>query len=1271
MGSGAAPAAARKRGGYPVAVVGPVELSAFAPRIGVEWLAQDPTTTWRTADGTIGFFDVSGFTRLSERLARLGKLGSEAISEIVDGIYEGLIDPVLAYGGDVIQFSGDAILVLFTGDDHARRGALAAAAMQRFITRSGRVETELGAVRLRMSVGMHSGELHFVLLGAEHRHVLAFGPGASAMCAMEKVADAGEVLVSDAMAAALDPRWLGGARDGGRLLRRVPVPDLTAADATHGVAAPDGPAADFVAPSLRVVLGSGSSHGEHRQLVLGFVGVRGVDHVFGSSGADEASARLRTLAYGVERVAADLELTWVSADALPGGCDFFLVAGAPAMREDDEDRMLIAMRRILAIDSGLRTAAGVNRGRIFVGDVGHPRRRVYGVTGDAANLAARVMAHAPDGLLLATPPVLERTRLRFDAEPLLPFRAKGKAAPVETMSVGDARGRRDAPDRQELVGRDDETDTLLRAVVASDGVTVEVVGAAGLGKTRIVEEVRRRAPGSDEWLWLRGEPYAAADAYAPFRTALRASLGLAAGADPATVGAALLARARAVAPEIVPWLPLLALVVDGVVEATDEVQRLAPEFVRDRLHETVTTYVAAALPARVVVAEDTHWFDEASRALLDHLADVDQPCRFAVVTTRRPEGASIAERAPFIRIDLTPLDRAAATRIAISAAEDAGMSDHDLGVLVERAGGNPLFLRELVLARRAGSGMPDSLERLLASRVDTVDLGSRTVLRDASVVGPEVDLALLAEACGDDRVVEPDTWRALSEFVTIDRGAIRFRHELVRVAAYEGLSYRRRRELHGRVGDALAARAQTPPGALALHFAEAQRWPEAWRWSVAAARDAQSKVALVEAIEHFERALHAARRLDLADADVAVVGESLGDAALRVGRLEDAVAAYRVTGARTDLPAATRGRLMRKVGEVREREGRYRESIRWLRRAMRILDGCSEPEAETESVRAQLAYSVTRHYQGHFREALEAARPVVSRATSIGDARAVAQAYLQLEMNAGRLGLPERADHEARGLELWEQLGDDLGLGNLLLNVAVTALNAGNTARALELNARARAAYERAGDVIGAGIAVNNRAEILTDQGHWDEARECLLVARRIMRAAGYRFGVALTTSGLSRLELRAHRTEEAQSLLAEALDEFRALGSDDMVLDTRVREVEVLLYTGRAEQALSCARQVIRDLDTFGPYPVVPITARRFAAYALLALGDVASARIALEDARERADREHARYESALTRLALAECAHREGAPDDEPPTVAAQILEGLGVVEVPPIPT
>jgi len=268
-----------------------------------------------------------------------------------------------------------------------------------------------------------------------------------------------------------------------------------------------------------------------------------------------------------------------------------LTAGAPRVVGDDEDRMLLAMRRVLEGHRRLPVHIGVNRGNVFCGDVGPQYRRTYAVMGDATNLSARLMARAPAGELYSTAAVLQRATTRFDLRALEPLSVKGKARPVEAWSVGPAvggRARERVAEHFPLVGREREVaalDVAIGAARRGSGRIVEISGEEGIGKSRLLDELRRRATGMRR-LHAACEPYSASSPYATWRELLRPLLG--AGHDDDV-----LERLRAIVedadPTLTPWLPLLGIAFDVDAPLTPEVEALAPEFrasrrrvVRDR-----------------------------------------------------------------------------------------------------------------------------------------------------------------------------------------------------------------------------------------------------------------------------------------------------------------------------------------------------------------------------------------------------------------------------------------------------------------------------------------------------------------------------------------------------------------------------------------------------------------------------------------------------------------------------------------------------------------
>ena len=141
----------------------------YVPAVVIDWLRESPDDSHRMVDGTLALIDISGFTRLTERFARAGKVGAEEVSQILNAAFVSLLDVAYEYGADLIKWGGDAVLLLFQGDGHAVTACAAASEMRRTLRQAGKVTGIAGSATLRMSAGVLSGQVMFFLVGSRHR----------------------------------------------------------------------------------------------------------------------------------------------------------------------------------------------------------------------------------------------------------------------------------------------------------------------------------------------------------------------------------------------------------------------------------------------------------------------------------------------------------------------------------------------------------------------------------------------------------------------------------------------------------------------------------------------------------------------------------------------------------------------------------------------------------------------------------------------------------------------------------------------------------------------------------------------------------------------------------------------------------------------------------------------------------------------------------------------------------------------------------------------
>ncbi len=306
-----------------------------------------------------------------------------------------------------------------------------------------------------------------------------------------------------------------------------------------------------------------------------------------------------------------------------------------------------------------------------------------------------------------------------------------------------------------------------------------------------------------------------------------------------------------------------------------------------------------------------------------------------------PEGSST-------RIELGPLGEEAALELARAATEDAPLPERELSLLVARSGGSPLFLRELIAAARSGDAvesLPQSIEDVVAARIDRLPVDARQLLRRMSVLGQSFPVDLLAEVVDDLPGPDDPTWRPGRRVRQPGRNRGRFPSATTcsRDSAYGGLTFRVRRQLHARAADTIHRRSgdghDEQLELLSFHYLHSQRFAEAWAYSRRAAERAVAVYANAEAAEFYERAIAAARRLpDLTTGQVAEVHEAMGDARNRSGEYTAAAAAYRAARRLIGDDTVSEARLMLKLARVQGWLDRYGNALRWISRGLRVLE---------------------------------------------------------------------------------------------------------------------------------------------------------------------------------------------------------------------------------------------------------------------------------------------------------------------------------------------
>ncbi len=702
-------------------------------------------------------------------------------------------------------------------------------------------------------------------------------------------------------------------------------------------------------------------------------------------------------------------------------------------------------------------------------------------------------------------------------------------------------------------------------------------------------------------------------------------------------------------PPLLAWAPLIGMAIGVPVPETRETQELEEEFRRPKLARVVIDMLAELLPEQgLFVIEDAHLMDEASAELIANLAAVVGATSWVWCITRRDvDSGFVAPDGVTTRIELPPLSADESLRLAEDATQTSPLPPRDLASLVGRSGGNPLFLRELIAAATNGESigsLPDTIEDVIAARIDRLSSEDRHLLRRMSVLGRSFPAALLGEVVGDLPGDDDPVWRRLEPFVSRDgKGGVAFRNALLRDCAYDGLSFRLRRQLHSTAGDTIQAsaaeRGEDQSELLSFHYLHAQRFDNAWSYSLQAATHAESVYANSDAAEYYERALAAGRRLPhLTVSELAEVYESLGDARNLTGDYIDAAAAYRAARRLVEDDPVAQARLILKLARVQGWLDRYANALRWITKGLRVLEGSTGGEVVRQ--RAELAGWYGRFCQesGHHRRAITWCSQAVAEAEEAGDRHVVADALRVIDWARMDLGQLDEPENWEQALTLFEDLDDLPGQAGVLNMLGGFAYYRGDWDEAVSLYQRAQATVRRTGNAVMDAFYVFNLGEIALDRGHLDEAARAFSRASRTWRAAGYRSGAADADGKLGRVAAGQQRFDEALELYRRATDEFRDIGSQSDALEVQARMAECQLLSGNAAAALTTVAAAMTTAQNLGGVASQMPLLQRIRGCALAVHGNTAKAEEALRQSLDAARSRGAEYEAALTMRVLAD---------------------------------
>ena len=481
--------------------------------------------------------------------------------------------------------------------------------------------------------------------------------------------------------------------------------------------------------------------------------------------------------------------------------------GAPVAHEDDPERAIFAALDMLDATAefaaqlkathgiDFRIRAGINSGPVMVGNVGSDLRYEYTALGDAVNVAARMQTAAQPGTVLVTEMTRRLTGDTFDLDDLGEIEVKGKAEPIHVYRV---LGRKAAPGRRRglesvgldspMVGRDEvlaRLTSLLDVVAAGHGRMAFVIGEPGIGKSRLLAELKRAAlspPSSVRWVEGHCLSYGRNLPYHLVVDLIRSILGISFAASEEDARAALdrelQASLGADAAEAADTGTYLAHLLGLPLRSTETVKTDVPEVLQGR-YVAATHRLLRGMSAKgtiVIVCEDLHWADAASIDVVRNLMPLATQLPILFVAAMRAEtdspGWALLGQArelfgdALTEIRLKALDETQSRTLVANLLEIESLPDHVRDLILRRAEGNPFFVEEVVrmlidggvivaegdrwvaTAEVSGVEIPESLHGLLLARIDQLPESAKRSLRIAAVIGRQFPVRVLERIVG-------------------------------------------------------------------------------------------------------------------------------------------------------------------------------------------------------------------------------------------------------------------------------------------------------------------------------------------------------------------------------------------------------------------------------------------------------------------------------------------------------------------------------------------
>ncbi len=797
------------------------------------------------AEGALLLTDISGFTKMSEELARMGKPGTEELIKILNNYFRRLLSIIKDYGGEVLKFGGDALLIGFYGPPRESKILSGTCAVELMQKMSFKPISTLGSeFEIAMKIIVQTGFWFETIIGDSFRRTIFLsGKTIKVLLAQENFASASDIFINGEKVKGIESI---------EKKRKVKIKHGHKFDTSLLTFLPQG-VFDFIKSGM---------HGEHRAVSIIFVNYFGYDEE--NLELDSLQRFFRAVSVIVNKYHGSINKTDISET----GSKLAITFGAPIMHGNEVLNSVLAAIDLRELEiPPIKLKIGVHSGYAYAGIVGSDYAKEYSLIGDAVNTSARLMSKADVGTAVVSENTRRLTKNTIEYLELTPVKVKGKRFRLKRFIP--LRRRAERIYQPGFIGRRKER-SEIEAVIKNGKGLITVKGVSGIGKSRLLFEIINKF--ESECKVLKAQTHEVKGAFNSFTNLIANEAGIDFSDTSEVKRIKLRSHLEKIDTdkgELLRRLPIIGAILFDLSYPNSIFEHMTPQLRFENLADAIRYYIEyQAKNKTVVIFDDVHWMREQDLELLNYIIRVlltlsDSKNNIVLLLAGRSKPDIISKlKLPNVietlQIELAPLDEKNSGLFANHLLNNKPLPDDVSKLLNDRAAGNPFYIEQFLLnlidkklieekektwiksPLYREDEFPENIWSAIMARVDRLEMMTKKCLRVGSIVGLEFSEKIIQKVLNS----EVREWLLLTQEEGLTYKRIMkeieyiFKHALIKDVIYDSILRRRRRQLHCSIGETIEDinkdNLRGYYGILAYHFNQSEDWKKALDYNIKA-----------------------------------------------------------------------------------------------------------------------------------------------------------------------------------------------------------------------------------------------------------------------------------------------------------------------------------------------------------------------------------------------------------------------------------------------------